>query len=97
MQLSAKQLDIIRHYFAGQPVLRAYLFGSFGRGEATQESDIDLLVELDYEQIFGLEFVQMQTDLENLLARKIDLVSANGLSKYIAPVIHKEKQLIYAR
>lgn len=97
MRLNSKQLEIIRHYLAGQPVLKAYLFGSFVRGEATENSDIDLMVELDYERIFGLEFVQMQMDLENLLARKIDLVSANGLSKYIAPIIHKEKQLIYAR
>lgn len=97
MDLKPKQLEIIRNYFAGKPVLKAYLFGSFVRGEATEESDIDLMVELDYDRIFGLEFVQMQMDLENLLNKKIDLVSVNGLSKYIAPIIHKEKRLVYAR
>ena len=97
MQLTAQQLDIIRHYFTGQPVLRAYLFGSFGRGEATQESDIDLLVDLDYSQPVGLEFIQMKLDLERLLTRKVDLVSSLGVSKYIKPIIDQEKQLIYAR
>ncbi len=77
--------------------MKAYLFGSYGRGEASEGSDIDLLVELDYTQPIGLEFIQMQLDLQQLLAKKVDLVSARGLSKYIRPIIEKEKKLIYAR
>jgi len=55
------------------------------------------LVELDYSQPIGLEFIQMQLDLQKLLSKKIDLVSARGLSKYIQPILDKEKKLIYAR
>lgn len=97
MKLDKKKLKIISDFFSKQPVLKAYLFGSFSRGEATINSDIDLLVELDYTHPMGLEFIQMQLDLQELLSRKIDLVSANGLSKYIQPIIDKEKKLIYAR
>jgi len=55
------------------------------------------MIELDYQQRVGLLFVQMQMDLEEILDAKVDLVSANGLSKYIKPRVDKEKKLIYER
>ncbi len=97
MNLSNHQIKLISEFFSKQPVLKAYLFGSHSRGEAKEESDIDLLVELDYSQPIGLEFIQMQLDLQQLLAKKVDLVSARGLSKHIQPIIEKDKMLIYAR
>ena len=97
MTLQQRQIELIQDYFKAQPVLKAYLFGSYVRGEATAESDIDILVDLDYSQNIGLEFIQMQIDLQNLLAKKVDLVSARGLSKYIQPIIDIEKRLIYDR
>lgn len=97
MNLDKNKLDIIRNYFKTLPVLKAYLFGSYVRDEAHSESDIDILVDLDYSQKIGLKFIQMKIDLENLLNSKIDLVSSNGLSKYIQPLIDSEKKLIYAK
>ena len=97
MTLQQRQIELIQDYFKAQPVLKAYLFGSYVRGEATAESDIDILVDLDYSQNVGLEFIQMQIDLQNLLAKKVDLVSARGLSKYVQPIIDTEKRLIYDR
>lgn len=97
MILDNDKIETINNYFRTRPVLKAYLFGSFVRGEADKESDIDILVDLDYSQRIGLEFVQMKLDLERLLNSKVDLVSSNGLSKHIKPLIENEKQLIYAR
>ncbi len=97
MQLSSEQLSLIQHYFSEQPVLKAYLFGSRAKDEASPGSDIDILVELDYSQPIGLEFIQMQLDLQNILLGKVDLVSARGLSKFIKPYIEKEKLLIYEK
>jgi predicted nucleotidyltransferase len=97
MKLSNNQINTIKEYFSKQPVLKAYLFGSYVRGEETENSDIDVLVELDYTQPIGLEFIQMQIDLQKLLSKKVDLVSARGLSKYIKPILDNEKELIYAR
>lgn len=91
MGLTNSQINIIKDFFSKQPVLKAYLFGSYGRGNENKESDIDLLVELDYSQPIGLEFIQMKLDLQNLLSKKVDLVSARGLSKYIQPILDKEK------
>ncbi len=97
MKLQKEQLEIIQNYFKAQPVLKAYLFGSYVRDEAHLDSDIDILVDLDYSQSIGWDFIQMQIDLQSLLSKKVDLVSARGLSKYIQPIIDREKQLIYDR
>ena len=80
-----------------RPVLKAYLFGSFLHGNADNKSDIDILVDLDYSQKIGLQFIQMKIDLEKLLDNKVDLVSSNGMSKYIKSIVDSEKQLIYAK
>jgi hypothetical protein len=97
MNLDNTKLETIKEYFRTQPVLKAYLFGSYVRGNADNQSDIDILVDLDYTQRIGLGFVQMQIDLEKMLHTKVDLVSSNGLSKHIKPIIDNEKELIYAR
>src|SRR5258708_23684205 len=95
MNLSLQDKVMLQSFFASKPVKKAYLFGSYARNEAMSDSDIDLLVELDYSQRIGLGFIQMQFDLEKLLRRKVDLVSDDGLSKYIKPYVDKEKILIY--
>ena len=97
MKLDNSKIETIKAYFKTRPVLKAYLLGSYVNGKANNESDIDILVDLDYSQRIGLGFVQMQIDLENILKTKVDLVSSNSLSKYIKPYIDKEKELIYAR
>ena len=97
MNLDNSTLEAIKEYFRTRPVLKAYLFGSYVRGQADNNSDIDILVDLDYSQRIGLGFVQMQIDLERMLKKKVDLVSSNSLSKYIKPLVDNEKKLIYAR
>ena len=96
MELQVSQIEQIRTYLKDKPIVKAYLFGSYVRGEANEQSDIDLLVELDYTQKIGLKFVQWQLDLEDLLQKKVDLISENGVSKYIKPIIDKEKILIFS-
>ncbi len=97
MKLDASQIETIKNYLKTRPVLKAYLFGSYVRDEADDQSDIDILVDLDYSQRIGLQFIQMKIDLEKLLNTKVDLVSSNGLSQYVKPRVDHEKQLIYAR
>ncbi|MCD4680298.1 MAG: nucleotidyltransferase domain-containing protein [Bacteroidales bacterium] len=97
MKVDSKNIEILAEYFKDKPVLKAFLFGSIVKDYYTDDSDIDILVELDYSEPIGLKFIQMQMDLENLLNKDVDLVSSNGLSDYIKPFIEQEKILIYAR
>lgn len=90
-------MDKLQQFFADKPVKKAYLFGSYARNEADADSDIDLLVELDYSKPIGLGFVQMVLELEIMLHTKVDLVTEDGLSKYVKPYVDKDKQLIYER
>jgi uncharacterized protein len=58
------------------------VFGSVRRGEAGPESDVDLLVSMEKGKTL-LDFVGLWQDLEELLGRKVDLISDGGLSPYL--------------
>lgn len=77
MKLDINKIESIKRYFETRLVLKAYLFGSYARDEADYQSDIDILVDLDYSQKIGLQFIQMKINLENILNIKVDLVSSN--------------------
>lgn len=51
------------------------MFGSYARGEADDESDVDLLIDLDNEKGVGWQYFLWPEELEKLFARKIDVVS----------------------
>lgn len=97
MQLSQQHIKTIKHYFSGLPVKRAYVFGSYSRNEADENSDIDILVELDYSKHIGMQFFGFAEGLQQLLKKKVDIVSADGISKYVKPFVDKDKVLIYER
>ncbi len=97
MNLSIADKLMLQRFFAGRPVKRAYVFGSYARNEADKESDIDLLVELDYSKHIGMKFFSYREELENLLHKKVDIVTDDGISRHIKPHIDKDKILIYER
>lgn len=90
-------IDLLRKYFSTQPVLKAWLFGSFSRGEETQDSDIDIIVSLDKSKPIGLKFFGMWSDLEELLGRKVDLVSEGTLMPFAKESAEQDKFLVYER
>ena len=97
MNISKENIIILQKYFKDKPVFKAFVFGSFARGEADSNSDYDILVELDYSKKIGMEFIQMQIDLVDLLKTNVDLVSDKSLSRYIRPFVDNDKILIYER
>ncbi len=97
MQLTASDIQIIKQYFTNQPVIKAYLFGSYSRNEAVQDSDVDILVDLDYTKHIGLGFISMQQALQDILHKKVDLISSRAISNHIKPFIETDKVLIYER
>ena len=97
MTLQQSKIDKLKNYLSDKPVFRAYLFGSYARGNADEKSDIDILLELDYSYRIGLKFVEMKADIEEMMQGKVDLVTDKALDKYIKPGIEREKVLIYER
>ncbi len=92
-----KMQQTLADYFKTQPVLKAWLFGSFARGEATPLSDVDIIVLLDRSKPVGLKFFGMWNDLEKLLDRSVDLVEEGELLPFAAESANRDKRLIYER
>ena len=68
------------------------LFGSFADNTYTSDSDVDILVE--FEKPVGWRFFSLETYLEKMLNRKIDLVTKNALKEQIKPYILNQMQYI---
>ena len=75
-------------------VKRLGLFGSFVREEARDTSDIDLLVEFEPGQKTFDHFMTLSFLLEDLLHRRVELVTPEALSPYIGPYILKEMEYV---
>lgn len=90
--------DTIADYFRTQPVNRAWLFGSFARGEETSDSDVDILVEYDKNaRITLLTISHMMGELERNTGRRIDLVEDGCLLPFAVESANRDKKLIYER
>ncbi|MBI1289296.1 MAG: nucleotidyltransferase [Flavobacteriales bacterium] len=87
----------IHDYFATQKaVKRAWLFGSFARGDQDESSDVDILIEVPREQIFTLfDLAEIQHVLQNQLNRKVDLAMTGALREAFKKNIAKDLQIIY--
>ena len=88
----------IANYLKSQPVTKAWLFGSFARGEEKPWSDVDILVEFDKGCQMGLfGYLRIKSDLEDLIGRNIDLVEDGTLRPYVLENVNHDKKLIYER
>ncbi|MCB1191998.1 MAG: nucleotidyltransferase domain-containing protein [Leptospiraceae bacterium] len=89
--------EVLNEYFKDKPVIKAYLFGSYARKEAKPESDLDILVELDYSTKIGSAFFCMSDELQELFGKKVDLLSSEAMTDVIKETIYKERKVIYER
>lgn len=95
--MDVRMSNTIREYFKTQPVEKAWVFGSFSRGEERPESDVDILVSLVPGTRLGLKFFAMNLDLERLLDRPVDLVIEGDLLPFAEATANRDKVLVYAR
>ena len=82
---------VVAEYFADKPVRRVQVFGSYARGEATAESDLDLIVEMAGP--VGWDYFGYADELQARLGIKVDLGS--GVSDYIFRYIAKDLKTLY--
>ena len=86
----------IAEYFATQPVVRAWLFGSYARGEERDDSDVDILVDFD-DSVSLLDHVRIMYGVEDFIGKKVDLVTNGTLLPAVEKYVNADKQLIYER
>ena len=95
--MNTKVSETIAEYFKTQPIEKAWVFGSFSRGEERPDSDIDIMVSLIPGTHMGLGFFVMNLDLERLLNRRVDLVVEGDLLPFAEKTANRDKILVYAR
>jgi hypothetical protein len=90
--------DRLRDYCETQPIRRLSVFGSAARNELRPESDIDLLVEYVPGARVGLfDMGGHLMDFQDIVGRKVDLVTPKGLCPYIRDEALNDARQIYAK
>jgi predicted nucleotidyltransferase len=91
--------QVVQDYFKDKPVKNVYLFGSYARGQANTDSDVDLIIDIDdtKKRISLFDFIKLQLGIENALNKKVDLVEAHLFFPRIKKQAEKEKLILYKR
>ena len=88
-------VDKVRLVLAEEPVARAWLFGSYARGQENEDSDVDLLVEMAPNNLTMIGFLKIQTKLEKYTNKSVDLIEDRYLEDFARKTADKDKILIY--
>lgn len=95
--MNSQITNTLKEYFKTQPVEKAWVFGSFSRGEERKDSDIDIIVRFTPDARMGLSFCRMICDLEDRLHRPVDLVREGCLLPFAVETAERDKVLVYER
>jgi len=88
----------LQDFFPAYPIEKAWIFGSYARGEETRKSDIDILVRFDKDaKINLLDYAGIMNDLSDYLHQKVDLVQEGTLYKFAHESVEQDKILVYER
>ena len=88
----------VQRYLAKTAIDKAWIFGSFARGEETPKSDLDLLVNLDSkDKVSLLTLIRYQLDLEKIIGRDVDLIPSGSLKPFAVESAERDKYLVYER
>ncbi|HPH99648.1 MAG TPA: nucleotidyltransferase domain-containing protein [Chitinophagaceae bacterium] len=94
--------QVVQEYFKDKPVQKVYLFGSYARGEADENSDIDLLVDLDRTKHIGWQFYNWHNELQEIFKQKVDVVSNVSKPEHTSNwnlIVHinQQKKILYEK
>ncbi|MDR2556279.1 MAG: nucleotidyltransferase family protein [Bacteroidales bacterium] len=88
----------LNEFFPAYPIEKAWVFGSYARGEETPDSDIDILVRFkDKTGLTLMDYAHIMNHLEDFLNKKVDLVQEGTLYKFAQESAEHDKILVYER
>jgi uncharacterized protein len=87
--IESRVISVLRRH----GVKKVGLFGSYVRGEAGKESDIDILVEVD-DDMSLLDFASIKVEIEESIGKKVDLVEYSTIKPVLRDKILKEQVII---
>ena len=87
----------ITDFFKDKPVSKVWLFGSYARGEADENSDVDVLIDVEKNKKLGMQYFLWNEDWANKLNKKVDIVSHAWVNKHLKPFIDEDKLIIYEK
>ena len=91
-------VPIIQTVLSGKPVIRAWIFGSYSRGEETPQSDVDILVQYDNNSRLSLmDISRIMVELSKALGIQVDLVEDGRLLPFAAESANRDRILVYER
>ena len=93
--ITSPQQEVVLSHLKALTPLRVAIFGSYARDENKSNSDLDILIHLDYSKhISLLDLAGVEQDLSDALGIKVDIVTDKSLSPYIRPYIEKDLRYI---
>ncbi|MDR1678561.1 MAG: nucleotidyltransferase domain-containing protein [Prevotellaceae bacterium] len=88
----------LQSFFAAYPVEKAWVFGSYARGEETRKSDIDVMVRFSKNADISLfDYIRIIHGLQDTLHKKVDLVEEGQLRRWVQDTVENEKVVVYER
>ena len=88
----------VQKFLSTIPVCKAWIFGSFARGEETPSSDLDLLVDyMADSKLSLLDVIRYKQQLESIINREVDLIENGYLKPFALASAERDKYLIYER
>jgi len=87
--------NTVTDYFKDKPVKSVYLFGSYARGEAREDSDIDLGIILEDVKISLWQYAGIALGLEEALSKKVDMVEIELMHNWVKRNFERDKMEIY--
>ena len=88
----------LKNFFPAYPVEKAWVFGSYARGEQTRKSDVDVMVRFVKDaRVSLLDYAGIIVDLEKVLHKKVDFVEEGQLRRWAQESAEKDKILVYER
>ena len=96
--MDGEMIHKLQDSLATLPISKAWLFGSYSRGEERPDSDIDLLVRFDKDARISLfKYASIILTLEAAMGKSVDLVQEGSLLPFVAKTADEDKILIYER